>query len=453
MGAASEQRRSEPKQNQQMDMMRQRHQRALWAMFATAILGLWLFSSPLTFPYDDVALSWNDGICGVLLVVLGLLAVNYERAWARWAACLIGIWLLFAPLIFWAPHPVTYVTETLIGALAIALSILIPGMPNMHMRPGPDIPPGWSYNPSSWVQRSPVIALGIVSFFISRYLAAYQLGYIDHAWDPLLGESTMRVLDSKVSHAWPVSDAGFGAVSYLLEALSGFMGIGNRWRTMPWMVLMFGVLVIPLGIVSIALVIMQPVMVGAWCSLCLLTALFMLIMIPLSVDEVAAMAQFMVKVRRDGKPFWTVFWRGGTPDEHAKGEDQTTFHAPASTLAANMTRGVTAPRNLLLSALIGFWLMATPDIFGHSGGAATSDHLVGPLVAVTAVCAMAEIVRSLRFLNLLTGLWLLATCWWLPGGVTGAVVSDLVAGVLLIALSLPRGPVHQRYGGWVRLTR
>jgi hypothetical protein len=92
-------------------------------------------------------------------------------------------------------------------------------MPGMRMLPGPTTPPGWSYNPSDWLQRAPVIALGIISFFISRYLAAYQLGYIDHAWDPIFGNSTVTVLDSKVSRAWPVSDAGFGAVSYMIEAL------------------------------------------------------------------------------------------------------------------------------------------------------------------------------------------------------------------------------------------
>jgi apolipoprotein N-acyltransferase len=53
----------------------------------------------------------------------------------------------------------------------------------------------------------------------------------------------------------------------MLEPLSGFMG--GRNRTMPWMVVMFGVLVVPLGVVSIVLVILQPLALGAWCTLCL----------------------------------------------------------------------------------------------------------------------------------------------------------------------------------------
>ncbi|MDQ3223577.1 MAG: SPW repeat protein [Gemmatimonadota bacterium] len=434
-------------------MMQRRHQRELWANFATVALGLWLAASPFSFDYQDSVLVWNDVICGLLIAVFGFLSISYERGWARWANCAIGIWLLFVPLVFWAPTPVAYVTETLIGTLVIAFSILVPGMPGMRMMPGPDVPPGWSYNPSSWVQRAPVIALGLISFFIARYLAAYQLGYIDHAWDPFFDDSTVRVLDSKVSRAWPVSDAGFGALAYMLEALSGFMGQRNRWRTMPWMVLMFGVLVIPLGITSIALVIMQPVMVGAWCTLCLITALFMLIMIPLSVDEVAAMARFMVKTRHQGKPFWINFWRGGTPDPENTEEDTTTFHAPPTEVATTMVWGVTAPWNLLVSTALGFWLMATPAVFGSAGSAADSSHLVGPLVAVVAVSAMAEIIRSLRLVNVLAGAWLIAAPWLLAGSTTGSALNDVVIGAALIALSLPRGSILQRYGGWDRLTR
>jgi hypothetical protein len=45
------------------------------------------------------------------------------------------------------------------------------------------------------------------------------------------------------------------------------MGSPARWYTMPWMVMFFGILVIPLGLVHILLVISQPVVVGEWCTL------------------------------------------------------------------------------------------------------------------------------------------------------------------------------------------
>ena len=87
-------------------------------------------------------------------------------------------------------------------------------------------------------------------------MAAYQLGYIDFAWDPVFGTGTVRILDSRVSAAFPVSDAGLGAVAYAIETLMGFMGDRTRWWTMPWMVTFFGIVVIPLGFVQVLLVIL-----------------------------------------------------------------------------------------------------------------------------------------------------------------------------------------------------
>jgi vitamin K epoxide reductase family protein len=149
-------------------------------------------------------------------------------------------------------------------------------------------------------------------------------------------------------------------VSYLLEALSGFMGGRNRWRTMPWMVMMFGVLVVPLGIVSIVLVILQPVAVGAWCTLCLVTAAAMLIMIAPAVDEVVAMCQFLAGARREGQSFWRTFWIGGTLDSYrtAKPDEAVEEHRPRSTIsqiiAAMDLNNV--PWNLLLRHLAyGSW--------------------------------------------------------------------------------------------------
>src|SRR5690606_9676333 len=132
----------------------------------------------------------------------------------------------------------------------------------------------------SWAQRSILIALGFAGWLVSRYLAAYQLGYIDEVWDPFFGDAaTRKVLDSDMSKSLPISDGGLGAFAYTFEFLMGFMGSPSRWRTMPWMVTLFGILVIPLGLVHIALVISQPVVVGEWCTMCLLAAAIMLPMI------------------------------------------------------------------------------------------------------------------------------------------------------------------------------
>ncbi len=120
-----------------MDMMRQRFERRLWTQFAVMALGAWLATAPLTFGYESAAMKWNDIVSGTLIVVLGFLSISYEHGWARWANTVIGIWLLFAPLVFWAPAPAAYLNETLGGTLVIAFALLVPGMPGMRSCPGP----------------------------------------------------------------------------------------------------------------------------------------------------------------------------------------------------------------------------------------------------------------------------------------------------------------------------
>ncbi|WP_447978011.1 vitamin K epoxide reductase family protein [Candidatus Nitrospira bockiana] len=432
-------------------MLLENHKRFLWAYYTNLVLGVWLLTSPATFGYQSGGLTWSDLVSGALVLVFGTFAL-FRRAWAGWAVCFTGIWLLFAPLIFWAPSAAAYLNETVVGSLLIALSVLIPGMPGMGWMemPGPETPPGWTYNPSSWLQRGPIIALALVGFFIARYLAAYQLGHIPTAWDPFFGDSTQKVLTSKVSKAWPISDAGLGALSYLLEALSGFMGDGRRWRTMPWMVLMFALLVVPLGATSIVLVILQPVSIGMWCTLCLLAAAAMLIMVPLAVDEVIAMGQFMVQSRRAGKPLWRTFWMGGSLDGGGPDTRSPDFGAPACAVVPAMLWGVTLPWTLLLTTALGVWLMMAPSVLGTGAALADSDHLVGALVVTFGVIAWAEVTRSARWLNALLGLWLLTAPWLLGGGTSLATLNDLLVGLLLVLTSLPRGTVRERYAGWTR---
>lgn len=430
-------------------MMREHHQKFLWAYLTNVILGLWLLAAPATFGQPLDAYGWSELASGTLLIVFGLLSLNPMRSWAPWGSCLVGIWLLFAPLVFWAPSAASYASDTLVGSLAIALSVLIPGMPGMMEMRGLELPPGWTYNPSSWLQRMPMIALALIGFVLSRYLAAYQLRHIPTAWDPFFNGGTVQVLDSEVSKAWPISDAGLGSLSYMLEALSGFMGDQVRWRTMPWMVLMFFFLVVPLGVTSIVLVIMQPVMVGAWCAICLGTAIAMLIMIPLALDEVIAMTQFMLAARRQRKPLWSIFWMGGTIEGEPDDRRTPAFDARIAERLRTMVWGVNIPWNLALSSAMGLWLMFAPSLLGFGGRLADSDHLVGALVITFSVIAMAEVGRPLRFLNVLFGGWLVIAPFILDGP-DSARWSNVAAGATITALSLRRGRVQERYGSWDR---
>lgn len=434
-------------------MMREHQGKMLWSYWTVIMFGTWLLASPATFHYGSPALAWSDALSGAASLILGLLALKPKWYNLRWGTCLVGIWLLFAPLVFWAPTPFEYAQDTLLGALLIAFSVLVPGMPGMGMMmtmmaPGPDVPRGWTYNPSSWVQRGPMIAIAFLGFLVSRSLAAFELGHTDAVWEPFFGDGTRRVLTSSVSRMWPVPDAGLGAAAYMLEMLSGYMGDQRRWRTMPWMVLMFGVLVIPLGITHIVLVILQPVVVGAWCTLCLVAATLMLLMIPLAVDEVVAMGQFLARSRREGKPFWRTFWMGGTTSEGEKDTRTPHFGAKPLPSASAMLWGVSVTPALLLSLGIGLWLMFAPGILGRNGTAADSDHVAGALVVTISTISTAEVLRAGRLLNILAGLWIAASPFIFQ--LQAAKWCELLAGLLLVALGLPRGKVKEHYGSWNR---
>ena len=230
----------------------------------------------------------------------------------------------------------------------------------------------------------------------------------------------------------------------------GVMGGRQRWRTMPWMVAMFGFVVVPLGTVSIYFIIIQPIMIGTWCSLCLLAGIAMLIMIPYSLDELIAMGQFLVQSVRRGESFWRIFFRGGAQPKGSQ-DHHSDFDAPLIDAFRSAYRGVTMPWTLLASVFLGLWLMFSRLIFGTEPPMADSDHLVGALIITVAVMAMAEVGRSLRFLNIGFGLWLIIAPWFIYGATITASWAAVLVGIMVIALSLPRGKISkEHYGSWDR---
>jgi hypothetical protein len=184
--------------------------------------------------------------------------------------------------------------------------------------PLPDASPAhpWRHNPSGWRQRIPIVGLALLGFGIATYLALYQWRVIDSVWDPYFGDQSMAVLDSEVSHQmrrWLlIPDAALGAVAYLGDAIYGIAGTTRRWQYRPWMVVLFGLDVIPLGAVGAVLVLLQAAVVGAFCTLCIASAVISLIMLVLAVDEVWAGSHYLYRVWKasggDRKLLWNVFW-------------------------------------------------------------------------------------------------------------------------------------------------
>lgn len=217
--------------------------------------------------------------------------------------------------------------------------------------PDLDVPaPPWRYNPSSWRHRAPICLLAGVATVISVYLALYQWRLIDSVWDPVFGGQSARVLDSAASETmrrWiGAPDAALGALAYLGDLLFGLAGSTRRWQYRPWLVLLFGLDVIPLGLVSVILVILQGTVVGAWCFLCLVTALISLLLVGMAYDEVWSSLLYLRRVwqrTHQRRAVWDAFC--GRPSREAeevallRSEAANPPSAPAATPAPTHLEG------------------------------------------------------------------------------------------------------------------
>jgi uncharacterized membrane protein len=423
----------------------------IWTRYVMFGIGFWLMVTPATFAQHSRWVTINDVICGFCTLILSMLALSFKRHWAPWTLCAIGVWLQFAPLIFWAPNAVGYLNDTSSGALLILLSIIVPGTPGGVELHGGEIPPGWTYNPSSWHQRLPIILMAFLAWMSARYMAAYQLGYITTIWDPIFDHGTQRVITSDLSKSFPISDAGLGALVYTMEVLAGFKGSTRRWYTMPWIVLLFAIMVVPAGFVSILLIMLQPIIVGSWCTWCLVTAVCMLIMIALTLDEMVAVCQYIVSVKRERKPFWKIFWKGGSFEQGPRDMRTPPLDAPFKQNFSAMLWGISFTWSLLISILLGGLLMFSTSFLPIKPPIATNDHIVGALVVAFSFMALGEVFRAIRFLNILLAAWVMI--FTLLHLHQDHYLFHLILGILIIIASLPKGKIHEKYGHWNRLIK
>ncbi|MGR3575754.1 MAG: vitamin K epoxide reductase family protein [Sagittula sp.] len=459
--AAADRDDPESLRRQAEEAFRRAHAAHIWAHFLNIGMGAWLLIAPMLLGYAaDTGMLLSDMVAGGLVMAGSFLALSWRAALVRWGVAVVATWVMTAPLVFWTESPAAYLNGSLVGAIIFGLAVCTrpaPGVGTMAAVTGPTIPKGWDYSPSDWTQRLPIIALAFIGYFISRYLAAYQLGHVESVWEPFFPGSpedpkngTEEIITSSVSEAWPVPDAGLGALTYQLEILIGLVGSARRWRTMPWLVLIFGIMIVPLGIVSITFIVIQPILLGTWCTLCLLTAAAMLIQIPYSVDELIATCQFLARRRRAGRPVLRILLTGDT-DEGPDDLRQESFERPPRALLGEMLGGgVGLTWGLCASVAIGVWLMFTRLTLGTEGMLADADHLVGALAVTVAVTALAESARPVRFLNVCLGAGLVV-CALVMAGTWLQRGADIAAGLALVSASIPRGPVRHGYGAWSRV--
>jgi hypothetical protein len=101
-------------------------------------------------------------------------------------------------------------------------------------------------------------------------------------------------------------------------------------------------------------------------------------------------------------------------------------------------------------ALLGLWLMLAPAVLGYGAPLATSDRIVGPLIASAALVAAWEATRAVRWANVALAVWVFVSPVVL-GRAEGALhhlVVALAVGILSVAWSRSR---HSFGGGWTPL--
>ena len=432
-----------------------------WAHFTNIALGTWLVTQPALIAVDEPGLRAAEMSIGVGVIAMGFLSLSWRTQSARWAAAGLGALLMAVPFVFATSNAAAYLADTLIGGLIFALAACV--KPDVGPSPlarltGPDVPPGWTYNPSAWTQRLPIVALALVGLYVSRYLAAYQLDQVPGVWEPFFAGSpddprngTEEIITSSVSRAWPVSDAAVGAYTYMLEILTGVVGSSRRWRTMPWLVVLFGLMIAPLGVVSILFVIIQPIVIGTWSTLALVAALAVLVQIPYSLDELLASLQFVRRRMSSGQNGLRVFLFGDTDE----GADQKSApleldRSARSLLREALTGGVRLSWNLIAVAAVALSLLFTRLTLGVEGGLANAHHLIGALALTVVSIAAAEVARPARFLNVPLGLLLVAAPFVYETDAPTALFT-VVAGAAIAGLSVLRGSrLVGRYGEWTR---
>lgn len=296
-------------------------------------------------------------------------------------------------------------------------------------------PPGWNTNPSEWSERIPLVILAMIGFAIAGYLTLYQLDITSSVWEPFFGDGSHKVLNSSISTLLPVPDASLGALGYLADAVTGVIGGRKRWKSMPWIVILFGLAVGPLGLVSVMLVVSQPLVVGAWCTLCLSSAVVSLLMIGPAMDEMLASLQYLRRVHDQGDNVWDVFWGRAEPEEPAP--------APAGEPSEPAWGGIIAQ---LIIVAAGLWIMASPTIFNYDSPASHSNWIVGPILITIGGIAAWEHVRICRWATLPVVIWM-AIGPWILGFPTGAIINTLLVAILVLIMTLISGHINGIYGG------
>jgi uncharacterized membrane protein len=160
-----------------------------------------------------------------------------------------------------------------------------------------------SIDTSRGSHRLAVLTLILTGMGVSVYLGLFQLRVLRSVWDPVFGVGSVRVLESGLSRALPLPDSLLGAFGYFCESVAFTIGGKNRFGAYSWCILIYAIIALGMGAVSLGLVMDQTFVIRNGCALCLFSALLSIILVVPALQE-AFPAILIVKERRNRGESW-----------------------------------------------------------------------------------------------------------------------------------------------------
>jgi hypothetical protein len=95
-----------------------------WQDSANALLGVWLMFSPLILGYqNDVSAVGNSLLVGVLLLATALGAIFFPRVWEEWTETVLGLWLAVSPWVVGFASQPAKASALVTGLIVLTLAL------------------------------------------------------------------------------------------------------------------------------------------------------------------------------------------------------------------------------------------------------------------------------------------------------------------------------------------
>lgn len=104
-----------------------------------------------------------------------------------------------------------------------------------------------------------------------------------------------------------------------------------------------------------------------------------------------------------------------------------------------------------VNIVLGLWLIASPWVLGYSADASASSNavIIGIVVAVLAALELFNVTAWEEWVNFILGIWLVISPWALRfSGDRPAVSNDVILGIVIAVLAIWALGTDRDIGGW-----